>query len=82
VFGQANAEPMIGPTRPAGSRTTLKLSPGAALALLASRAPHRMMAPRGFKHEFRAKAGSNHRLGISLFPLFSIFYCCSQRSGH
>ena len=35
---QASADPMIGPTRPARSRTTSVLSPGAALAALASRA--------------------------------------------
>jgi hypothetical protein len=60
MFGQASAEPMIGPTAPARSRTTLRLSPGAALAPFASRAPHRMMAERGFKHERRTKVRSHH----------------------
>jgi hypothetical protein len=60
MVGQDSAEPMIGPTRVARSRTTLRVSLGAALALFASRIPLRMMAERGLKHERCAKVRSNH----------------------
>ncbi len=59
MFWQASAEPMIGPTRLARSRTTAILSPGAALAPLASTAPKRTMAQRGFRDELRSKARLN-----------------------
>jgi hypothetical protein len=59
MFRQASAEPTIGLTRLARSRTTLRLSPGAVLALLASRMPPRMIAQRSFEHELRVEVRSN-----------------------
>src|ERR1700691_5055651 len=44
---QASAEPTIGPTLAARSRTTLALPAGAAPAALASKAPNRMAIQRG-----------------------------------
>src|ERR1700761_9739182 len=53
MSGQASAEPMIGPTRPARSRTTLALSPGvAAPALHASKAQDSAIAQRADERRF------------------------------
>ena len=55
MSGQASAAPRIGPTRPARSRTTLVLSPGAAVAAeLASRKPPNAIAQRARRRNLRS----------------------------
>jgi hypothetical protein len=59
ISWQASADPTIGPTRLASSRTTLALSPGNAVALPASAAPTSAIAHRDVHRNFpRALRGN------------------------
>jgi hypothetical protein len=69
MSGQASAEPITGPTRPARSRTSSILSPGAASAAVMKKALSKNAIQRRFTVRFTTQVSSSQFFGLKFLGI-------------